>query len=85
MGDYYFISFTYSEGMFENYTAWGIRDIDYPGTNPFDVAKSVIKSTNEHVDLNSVKIHITAFNRVYCYDEPKQGFFSRVFNKLKGG
>lgn len=85
MGDYYFISLTYSRGRLEQRSVWGVAEIDETTTGPLEMAKLVIKTADGESDMDASTIHITAFNRVYCYDEPKQGFFSRIFNKLKGG
>ena len=85
MGDNYFISVTYRRGRLEQRAVWGIGKIDETTTGPLELAKLLIKDSDEEADVDASTIHITAFNRVYCYDEPKQGFFSRIINKLKGG
>ena len=85
MGDKYFISATYSIGRLEQRFVWGVGEIDETTTDPMELAKLMIHAIDDVTDLDDSTIHITAFNRVYCYDEPKQGFFSRIINKLKGG
>ena len=84
MGDKYFISATYTRGRLEHRSAWGVGAIDETTSGPLELAKLVIKEYDDEADVDASTIHITAFNRVYCYDEPKQGFFSRMISKLKG-
>ena len=85
MGDKYFISLTYSRGRLEQRAVWGVAEMDEATPGPLELAKLMIKTSDESAELDDSTIHITAFNRVYCYDEPKQGIFSRMSNKLKGG